>query len=264
MKYVITRYVIKSPKVKEKLTAVLVTDLHNADYGRNNKGLLAACKEEKPDLILAAGDMLIGNALYDREAGLHFMQSLPGIAPTFCANGNHERRLKAVESAKVHAYSSWISALEKSGVQVVNNRSAALTIKGTKIALYGADLPLRLYRKFRRPRIRISNLTKNLGLPMKDNLNILIAHNPEFTEEYLDWGADLAVSGHYHGGLVRLPFSGRALLSPYGYFLPKYGVGHFERNGRHAVVSAGLGDHAIPLRIFDPRELVVIRLIPVS
>ena len=75
--------------------------------------------------------------------------------------------------------------------------------------------------------------------------------------------ADLTVSGHYHGGVVRSPFTGRALLSPYGYPFPKFGVGIKELSeDRYIIASAGLGDHSIPLRIFDPRELVVIRVTP--
>lgn len=262
MSYVITRYTVKNHKVREPMTAVLVTDLHNADTGNENRDLLAAIEAEAPDLIISAGDMVIGNALVPFECGVHFMQALPAIAPTFYANGNHERRLRLVEEHGTPAYSRIIDSMEKSGVVILNNTAADISVGGTDIRIFGLDLPLRLYKKFRKPHIFPENLVRNLGKPDDEMLNLLIAHNPEFMDTYFAWGAEMIFSGHYHGGLLRSPFSGRALLSPYGYFFPKYGVGHYENEGKHAFVSAGLGDHAIPIRIFDPHELVVVNIIP--
>ena len=262
MSYVITRYSAKNKKVRDPLTIVLAADLHSADTGGHNRGLLCDIRRELPDLIICAGDIVMGNADHSNEEGLHFLESLPGIAPTFLANGNHERRLKTAEKEGKTAYRSLIDRAERSGAVILNNAHADVSLKGTDMRIYGADLPLRLYKKFRKPHIAPENLVRNLGEITDDRLNMLIAHNPEFTDAYFDWGAEMIFSGHYHGGLVRSPFSGRALLSPYGYFFPKYGVGHYEKNEKHAFVSAGLGDHAIPVRIFDPHELVVVKMLP--
>jgi len=262
MSFVITRYTVKNSKIKEPLTAVLLTDLHNADTGNGNRELIGAIRREAPDIIVSAGDMVMGDHYTSFESGLHFMQEMPAIAPTFYANGNHERRLRLAEERGKGAYSELIRGMKESGVVVLANEAADITLKGNEIRIFGLDLPLHLYKKFRKPHIFPENLVRNLGRPDDTRLNFLIAHNPEFTDAYFSWGAEMIFSGHYHGGLVRSPFSGRALLSPYGYILPKYGVGHYSRDDRHAFVSAGLGDHAIPIRIFDPRELVVVRIIP--
>ncbi len=262
MHFVTTRYTVKHHKVREPLTAVLVTDLHSADTGNDNRDLLAAISREVPDLIISAGDMVMGNPDASYERGLHFAKALPKIAPTFYANGNHERRLRLAGEHGKGAYGDIMRGMEESGVVILNNAAGDITVRGTEMRIFGLDLPLRLYKKFRKPRISPKNLAKNLGTPDDEKLNLLIAHNPEFTDAYFSWGADLVFSGHYHGGLLRSPFSGRALLSPYGYILPKYGVGHYEQGDRHAFVSAGLGDHSIPIRIFDPHELVVIDLLP--
>ncbi len=262
MSYVITRYTIKSTKVKEPLTVVLAADLHNADTGNDNTDLLADIRNEKPDMIIAAGDMIVGSHIVPYERGLHFMQALSQTAPCFYANGNHERRLKKLEKQGKTVYSKYIEGLRKSGVVILNNESKEFSIRDTDMRIFGVDLPLRLYKKFTKPHLFPESMDHNLGKTDSNRLNILIAHDPEFIDTYFSWGADLVFSGHYHGGLVRSPFSGRALLSPYGYILPKYGVGHYENEGRHAFVSAGLGDHAIPIRIFDPHELVVVKILP--
>ena len=169
----------------------------------------------------------------------------------------------------------------------------------------GLELPLGKYRKFKRHSLRVDDLSSRIGESADSEcFRILIAHNPEFAETYRKWGADLIVSGHYHGGVVRSPFTGRALLSPYGYPFPRYGYGHYvwdpsgklrcdtvgekvspvqdievspvqnmeeagqvypgssfsgtETGETHLVVSGGLGDHNVPLRIFNPREIVCI------
>ncbi len=190
------------------------------------------------------------------------MQALGKTAPCFYANGNHERRLKSRVKRGEVVYDGFIGGLYESGVFILNNRHEDVSVRDTEMRIFGVDLPLRLYKKFTKPHIFPENLAHNLGNPDGERLNILIAHDPEFIDAYFAWGADLVFSGHYHGGLVRSPFSGRALLSPYGYIFPRYGVGHYEKNGRHAFVSAGLGDHAIPVRIFDPHELVVVKILP--
>lgn len=91
----------------------------------------------------------------------------------------------------------------------------------------------------------------------------MIAHNPEYFEAYAGWGADLTVSGHVHGGVMRLPFLG-GVISPRLTLFPKYDGGMFERNGRFMVVSRGLGTHTLPIRIFNPGELIMIELNPVG
>ena len=90
-------------------------------------------------------------------------------------------------------------------------------------------------------------------------LQILLAHNPYFSKVYFQWGADLTVSGHYHGGIVRLT-EHVILASPYFHPFPRYGAGDYHREGRHLYVSAGMGEHSIPFRIHNPRELLIVRM----
>lgn len=89
----------------------------------------------------------------------------------------------------------------------------------------------------------------------------MIAHNPEYFPAYAEWGADLVLSGHVHGGLMRLPFLG-GVIAPSMKLFPKYDGGVFEEHGSTMILSRGLGTHTLPIRIFNPGELVVIRLTP--
>ncbi len=100
-------------------------------------------------------------------------------------------------------------------------------------------------------------LPKILGEPRTDACQILIAHNPLYFEEYAAWGADVVVSGHVHGGIMRLPVLG-GVLSPNLSLFPKYDGGRFELGRAVMILSRGIGTHTIPLRIFNPAELVVL------
>ena len=103
-------------------------------------------------------------------------------------------------------------------------------------------------------------LTKILGEPRADACQILIAHNPLYFEEYAAWGADVVVSGHVHGGIMRLPLLG-GVLSPNLSLFPKYDGGRFELGKSSLLLSRGLGTHTVPLRIFNPGELVVVEIV---
>ena len=100
-----------------------------------------------------------------------------------------------------------------------------------------------------------------IGKAEEESYQILLAHNPEYFETYADWGADLTLSGHVHGGIMRLPVLG-GVISPKLVLFPKYDGGHFIRKDAHMVLSRGLGMHTIPIRIFNPAELVLIHLKP--
>ena len=261
LEFTVTRYEISSSKIKEPVTCALITDLHNKVYGADNSLLVDRIRFESPDLILCAGDLLVGTNQHSYRTALSFVSRLTGIAPVYYSNGNHETEYRRYSKPK---YAAYVTKLKKAGIHLLNNKCKDIVLGSTKIHIAGLEVSLEKYIKFRKPQCDISYIKNKIGdPPHDDSYTILIAHNPEFYKTYGDWGADLTVSGHYHGGLVRSPFSGRALLSPYGYPFPSFGVGIKElAPERFIVASAGLGDHSIPLRIFDPRELVIIRISP--
>ena len=104
-------------------------------------------------------------------------------------------------------------------------------------------------------------LKETLGEHKEGVYQILLAHNPEYFEEYAAWGADLVLSGHVHGGIMRLPLLG-GVISPKLVLFPKYDGGRFYEKDSTMILSRGLGMHTLPIRIFNPAELVVIHLLP--
>jgi predicted MPP superfamily phosphohydrolase len=98
-----------------------------------------------------------------------------------------------------------------------------------------------------------------INTPDESRFNLLIAHNPQYFDEYAEWGADLSVSGHVHGGIVKLPLIG-GVISPAYQLFPKYDGGMFDIGGKKMVLSRGLGTHTIKVRVFNPGELDVIDL----
>ena len=100
-------------------------------------------------------------------------------------------------------------------------------------------------------------LIQTLGEPCAEKYTVLLAHNPDFFPVYAEWGADLVLSGHVHGGMVRIP-GWKGVVSPNIRFFPKYDGGKFEEGKSTMILSRGLGMHTIPVRLFNPGELIVI------
>ena len=249
-----TTYEIVSAKAKGGFRIALIADLHGFSYGKGNWRLLTAIRDSKPDLILIAGDLIVTEKLASYQSMATFAAELPKIAPTYLSFGNHESRAKKNESA---AFEELEGSLKKSGIVFLNNEKQKTTIKGNPLVLYGLELPLSFYKKRVDIEMPETLLTDLLGPCEQEAFSILTAHNPAFGDEYFRWGADLTVSGHTHGGLVRFP-GGKSVISPELKFFPKYDGGHYAKEDRHLVVSKGLGTHTFHIRIFDRAEVVLI------
>ena len=117
------------------------------------------------------------------------------------------------------------------------------------------------YKKLRKSVMKVSYLNSLLGRPCADEYNILLAHNPDYFQAYAGWGADLVLSGHVHGGIMRLPVLG-GVLSPALRLFPRYDGGLYEEGKSKMVLGRGLGTHTLPIRVFNPGELIVVRLEP--
>ena len=156
-------------------------------------------------------------------------------------------------------YWEYREALEKMGVVHVSDGHVCLD---RDLVLYGVDLPERYYRPGT-PSMEPGFMEKALGKSDEKRFSILLAHSPVFFEEYAAWGADLTLSGHFHGGTIRLPGLGGVMTPQYQFFHPFCG-GVFEQNGRWMLVSRGLGTHSINIRIGNRPQLAVIRLEPKS
>ena len=263
--FCVTEYTVTGPKLtglRDDATIVFLSDLHNCTYGRDNKALLQAVRDAGPDLILIGGDMLVGKEDTDFQPALDLVKRLPKIGPVYYALGNHEGRLKEEPDIYGHVYDRYKADAETSGVSFLENKTAYAECKGIKIAICGLELPARTYKKFQKSLITPETVSDRLGRQKefpKGTFSILLAHNPAYMDAYLGWGADLVLSGHLHGGLVRIPGFG-GIVTPQGFLFPKYS-GEMTREGDQTViVSRGLGTHTLNIRLFNMPELIVIRL----
>ena len=129
------------------------------------------------------------------------------------------------------------------------------------IRITGLDMSRDYYKRFKKFPMDSSYLPKSLGKIKEEKYEILLAHNPDYFEEYAAWGADLVFSGHVHGGMMRLPVLG-GVVSPAVRLFPKYDGGLFKQGKSTMILSRGLGMHTIPIRIFNPGELILVNLSP--
>lgn len=255
-------YKLRSKKLEgigENVRFVFLSDLHNQTYGKDNRRLLREIKEVNPALVLIGGDMLVGKKGKSFAPALAFVRELAGQFPVYYANGNHEQRLKERAEEYGGVYAQYKARLERAGVHFLENSSQELFCGRCKLRLTGLEIPAECYSHLKKVGLPEGAIKERIGEAADVDYEILLAHNPSYMEDYLDWGADLVLSGHLHGGIVRLPGMGGAVSPAFDIF-PKYSGGHYREEERDIVVSKGLGVHTICIRLFNPAELVVLEL----
>jgi predicted MPP superfamily phosphohydrolase len=269
----ITRVVAKSPKIPSEMdgySAALLADLHNCALGNDNRTLREALFAENPDVLLIAGDMITESRTGLRiSEAQRLLQGLSSAFKIYYACGNHELRWKYKPDARP-SFDEFKKSLAGYGITFLENTSVFLErgndgeMKGCKagkaagIRLTGLDLPPAYYKKRRITPLDAMTIEELAGAAERPYFNVLLAHSPEYFEAYARWGADLTLSGHFHGGIIRLPFIG-GVISPYLRLFPKYdkGLYHSYNNESCMVLTAGLGTHTVP-RVNNPPELVLI------
>lgn len=257
-----TFYKIQSDKLKtQSIRLVVLSDLHNVELGKENENLLGELKEQAPDAILIAGDLVLGKEKASFQIPYAFLKEAVHIAPVYYALGNHEQRMKRKPEVYGEGYLGFEKRVGKLGVVFLENETRELEVRGEKILISGLLPPYKYYKKGGKDFLKSEEIEVLLGKPSKNQFQVLLAHTPKYGDSYLEWGSDVTFSGHYHGGMVQLPFLG-GVISPDFRIFPKYCKGHFQEGDRHLIVSGGLGEHTIPLRIFNPRELIMVECSP--
>lgn len=257
-----TVYEFKSTKVKEDTTFIFLSDLHNQSFGKNNQKLIEQIEKENPDYILIGGDMLVGKKGEIDQHARNAWKLLQGIVnkfPVFYVNGNHETRMKFDTEKYGEQYTQYEEKLKKMGVSILNNDSIFLEEKG--IQINGLELEEEYYKKRRAKDLTVTEIEQRLDKTAKDRFQILLAHKPEYFMSYAGWGADLTLSGHNHGGMIRLPLIGGIVSTQYR-VLPKYDGGLYTKEEKHMIVSRGLGGHTIKVRLMNVPDFVIIHISP--
>ncbi len=233
----------------------VLADLHNNVYRSDVSRLIRAVKKEKCDAVLSAGDLvLMKHGHFETDQALRLVCTLAGMMPVYISNGNHEARMERLYGEQ---YRSYEQVMEKAGVIRLHNSSVEAVINGMEFAITGLELDRRYFRNRYHKDLYVPEIRKRVGKRRKDRFQILLAHHPKYFPVYAQWGADLTLSGHLHGGIVRLPVLG-GVISPDPELLPHYDHGLYQEGGAKMIVSAGLGSHSVNLRINNPAELVIV------
>jgi len=241
----ISETVITDEKIRNEVTVALISDLHGMSYGPDNCLLMEAVRSKRPDLVLALGDLYSSDAPSGRKTALRLMEQLAAEYPVYFAPGEHDRDERFYDE------------LDAVGVHVLDYTYAPVTVGATRLTLYGIT---NAYFS------DTFDLANEFDSPGTETYNILMAHIP-YAQAYRDWGPDLAVCGDTHGGIVQLPLWGPLYYQ--GSWIPKaegrtdvYDKGLFDLGDTQLYVTAGLGNHPAPLRLFNQPELTILHLQP--
>ena len=233
----------------EGLRIVQLSDLHAADFGDFTQRLVDQVRAAEPDLMAVTGDLV---DLHTRDLApvLELMARLDRIAPVHLVLGNHEAESPVADEL--------LEGLATVGVEVLRDQARSVTVRGTEITLAGLDDPHVAHLAGGEPRDPGAVL-EGLELPVGPPV-VLLAHRPELLDRYAAAPVDVVLSGHAHGGQVRLPWWG-GLYAPNQGWLPDRTEGLHTVAGTTMVISRGLGNSQLGVRAGNPRELVVVDLI---
>jgi predicted MPP superfamily phosphohydrolase len=254
----VTKITVKNDKIPSSFQGyriVQLSDLHDKSFGEDNTRLISAVKSADPDIIALAGDM-VNSSDANFNTFYSLAQQLVKVCPVYFAVGNHEQMLDAGLREEL------IKTLKSIGVIVLDNENTTLEKDGEKIRLYGLWFNLRYYRNLTNAGEAYyftQDNTRQLLGEKSDEYTILLTHNPVYFNSYSAWGADLTLSGHLHGGMIRIPFIG-GLFSPEKKFFPQYDAGVFKTESSVLFVSRGLGNGKFGIRFLNRPEIVIITL----
>ena len=252
-------YVVPLKNLTYPVRFILLSDLHGKSFGRENSRLIAKIQEQSPDAIFLDGDMIDSRSdSSDVQELLRLIERLHEIAPVYFAPGNHELEYMQTDALL-------LTQVAEAGAVVVNDSYVDVTIAGQPLRIGGTMGHAFYFGRseeefFSSPEYQFLKAFEDTDVP-----KICLAHMPDtfiFNGAYNMWNVDLVLSGHTHGGLIRLPFIG-GLYAPMQGWFPEYDRGYF-RLGEHMqmVISAGLSGHGVIPRINNPPEIVVIDLVP--
>lgn len=245
----ISRYSIENSSIPESFKGfriVQVSDLHNKEFGKDQRILMKKIEKEKPDIIVVTGD-LVDRRKWGTKNAMSFIDRAMEIAPVYYVSGNHE-----VWSGK---YSIVRNKLLEKGVYVLDDDTVEIKNKNSHIFISGI-----IDTGYDDRENYVDDILRKVSKDIDDNtFSILLSHRPEHIKDYSEAGFDLVFSGHAHGGQIRFPFIG-GVYAPHQGFMPKYTSGMYQMKNTFMVVSRGLGNSVIPIRFMNRPEITVTEL----
>lgn len=241
-KLVVTHYDYYNPKIPAEFNnfkILQISDLHCKNFGTEQSELISSIQDCNPDIIVLTGD-IIDDKITSIKPVYDLIVGLEKQYPIYFVTGNHE-----LEPSAAKSYSDMLDIFKSFQVVLLDNSTATLEKNGQRIYLHG--------QKFR------SRYVVNFLQPADENhFNILLYHASDFFDLIAPFNYDLVLSGHIHGGVVRLPIVG-GLLNADGSLFPKYDRGMHPLQSSTLISSAGLGDASLP-RFYNNPEIVLITL----
>ena len=251
---------IEDKRIDRDIRLAFLSDLHGKSFGPDNSELINAVRESAPDAILLGGDMVsVKHYIPKNYKPLEdLLAGVWDVAPIYYAEGNHELRMKLDDES----YPGWFLELRRMlneyGATYLADKTVMLS---KKVSLSGLVVGPEYYRKRAKLHLSPGYISRRLPKLGEAGYSVLMMHTPAYMDAALEAGADLVLSGHFHGGTVVLPVLG-PLMSPQLGFFPRFARGEDELCGMRTVTSAGLGTHSINVRINNRPELVIIDLSP--
>lgn len=240
---VVSEYTYMSDKVAQEFDGfriVHISDLHNKLFGKGNERLIGRIEEHNPDIIVITGD-IVDSYRTDVDVAVDFVRESASICPVYYVTGNHELRLKDEEFDRLMA------GLSDAGAVILDNELVQINRDESAIAIVGVDDAC------------LQGSTLSNLLMDNESLALVLAHEPDYLKKYAASGADIVFSGHAHGGQFRIPGVG-GLVAPGQGILPDLTEGIHTEGNTQMVISRGLGNSIIPIRILNDPEVVCVDL----
>ncbi len=243
---VVSDYIYKTKEIGRALDGfriIQISDLHNKEFGKKSSRLLKVLAKAKPDIIVITGD-LVDRRRTDIKAALEFIKRASELAPIYYVTGNHEYSLDRWE------WDSLMDGLMKYQVRLLDNRIVHLE-KNRDGGFYLMGLS---------EGNQADDTLKTLCSHAEaDKLQIVLTHEPQYIDSYRQSDADIIFAGHAHGGQFRLPILG-GLIAPGQGIFPKYTSGAHRAGHTTLIISRGLGNSVVPIRLFNRPEVVTVTL----
>ncbi len=257
----VNRYEVRSDKISAPFRVVFLSDLHGREFGKDNAHLLEKIAAQEPDLITLVGDIFNNNAdLQEVDAMCSFIHGCTEIAPTYFGLGNHEVSYLKADPAGL------LSRISEAGAVIVNNDFIDLEINGNEIRIGGYMGYYPYPHMMTKDSAQIALEKDFFGAYKRtERFKLLLNHIPT---GWLDWeyinkdAVDLVLSGHYHGGVVRIPILEQGVFAPYVGWWPPYTKGLFQGAKATCILTTGMaGSYGLP-RFFNPPEICVVDIVP--
>ncbi len=279
----IYKYSVSSPKLKNEHRFVFLSDLHEKQFGEDNEVLIRKIDELQPDFILIGGDLIRSHKVHenrkyiDRDevsVSVSLIEKLNKKYKIYFSYGNHEQRLlqkAGFDDCKdAVKYDKYIQDISKGKAEELKSALKEVCVLDNSSVSFedfditGITLPMKYYTPLflrKGEELPESDIREMIGDPDDDKFHIMMIHTPMYYRNVITHGADLVLSGHYHGGTVYIPYFG-ALMTPQYQFLVKECAGMLKYKNGTLIVNRGLGTHSVNVRINNRPEISLITIKP--